>query len=295
MQFPNQIVTEVTAPNNVAFQPGNVVTGFGSIIPPELAAAGFVNAIVFYDVDWNPTNTTPTIKFRFIASGMGNIKIGYGYCANPSVSQTATVVATANIGAQISGNSIFSLQEWRSLANATTFIMGHTFGTNDPLLQMFDQNAILRLIIQRIAANGVTTISAGNNWQLNIADGATVASVNGPINKDGAWQAFTLFNGWFGNANPDQPLYRMMNDGTVMFTGLVNKGSAPVNGEKWGSVAAGWLPLKQAGFHACSDLTGDGNQKIIIDSTGACFIFDPPAGNGSMFLSAVRYPTTLIP
>lgn len=294
MQFPNQIVTEITAPNNVPFLPGNVVTGFGSIIPAELTAAGFVNAIVFYDVDWNPANTTPTIKFRFIASGMGNIKIGYGYCANPSVSQTATVVSTANIGAQISGSSIFSLQEWRSLANATTFIMGHTFGTNDPLLQMYDQNANLRLLLQRVASTAITSLTVAS-WSLNIADAATVASVSGPINKDSAWQAFTLFNGWFGNAPPDAPLYRMMNDGTVQFTGLLNKATPGVSGEQWGSVAAGYLPFKQQMVHACSNLTVDGNQKILIDATGKCFIFDPAAGNGSMHIGGMRYPSTLIP
>jgi hypothetical protein len=295
VQFPQTLITEITVPNNVPFTPGHDVIGIGTDVPPELVAAGFGDSIVIYGSDWNPANTTPTVKFRFISSGFSSLAIGFGYCANPSVSQVATVVTTTLIGAQIQGSNIFTTQRWRNLNNQDMFNMGQ-FGTfEDPLFQMFDQAAVVRAALFHLQSTATTTLAAGNNWQLNIADGATVAAVNGPINKDSAWQAFTLFNGWFGNTAPDQPLYRMMNDGTVQFTGLINKGSAPVNGEQWGSVAAGYLPLKQAGFHACSNLTADGNQKIVIDATGKCVIYDSPAGNGSAFLSGIRYASTLIP
>ena len=291
MQFPNQIVTEITAPNNVPFLPGNVVTGFGSIIPAELTAAGFVNAIVFYDSDWNPTNTTPTIKFRFIASGFGNIKIGYGYCANPSVSQTATVVSTANIGAQISGSSIFSLQEWRSLANATTFIMGHTFGTNDPLIQMYDQNANLRMVLQRVAATAISSIAFGS-WSISIADAATIASVSGRIDLDTAWVALPLTGGWTGDATR-VPLMRRMNDGTVQMKGLITKVANPVSGEAWiTGLAAAYRPT-----HTWTFLTPtpgrayNGSQVVEVHADGTSAIFDMAALSGNICLDMVRYTT----
>lgn len=102
MQFPTPVVTEITAPNNVPFAPGNNVAGFGSDIPPELTAAGYVNAIVFYSSTWNPSATVPTIKFRFIATNQttGDLILGYGICTNPSVSQTAVVTAGLDLNLQ---------------------------------------------------------------------------------------------------------------------------------------------------------------------------------------------------
>lgn len=301
MQFPQTLITELTVPNNVPFTPGHDVIGIGTDVPAELIAAGFGDSIVIYGSDWNPANTTPTVKFRFISSGFSSIVIGFGYCANPSVSQVATVETTTAIGAQISGSNIFTTQRWRNLNNQDAFNMGQFGGSQDPIFQMFDQAGNNRSALMHFVATTMTVLCLGDNtnaalnWSVNHTDGATVASCTGPLNKDTAWQPFTLFNGWFGNAAPDAPLYRMMSDGTVQFCGMLNKGSAPVNGEQWGSVAAGYLPLKQQMVHACSNLTLDGNQKILIDATGKCFIFDPAAGNGSMFIGGMRYPSTLIP
>lgn len=305
MQFPNQIVTEITAPSNVPFLPGNVVTGFGSQVPAELVAAGYQNAIVFYSNDWNPAATTPSVKFKFIGAGSSaspigtggadSLDIGYGVVLNPSVSQTAIIQVALRTGLQIqAANFISNVEVWNA-NNSTSAQFTSFFGSNDPAFYLDDANGVTRMSMIHKLATGIATLTMGNGWQMNCFNAGTSPTVNGPINKDSAWQAFTLFNGWFGNADPDAPLYRMMNDGTVQFTGMLNKGSAPVNGEQWGSVAAGYLPLKQSMFHACSDLVGDGNQKVLIDATGACFIFDPPAGNGSMFISGVRYPSTLIP
>lgn len=98
MQFPVGAITEVTAPNNVPFVPGQNVTGLGSGVPPELLAVGIPNAIIFYSNDWNPANTVPTAKFKWIAAVGGALVIGYGYCQNPSVSQVATIVYEATFG-----------------------------------------------------------------------------------------------------------------------------------------------------------------------------------------------------
>lgn len=305
MQFPNQIVTEITAPNNVTFAPGNVVTGFGSQVPAELISAGYPNAIVFYSNDWNPAATTPTPKFKFIGAGSStspigtggadSLDIGYGVVLNPSVDQTAIVKVALRTGLQISGsNFISNVEIWNAL-NSTSAQFTSFFGSNDPSFQLDDANGVKRMSLFHKLATGIASIAVGNGWQLNCGNTDTSPTVTGPINKDSAWQPFTLFNGWFGNAAPDAPLYRMMNDGTVQFCGMLNKASAPTNGEQWGSVAAGYLPLKQHMVHACSNLTTDGNQKILIDATGKCFIYDPAAGNGSMFIGGMRYPSTLIP
>ncbi len=304
MQFPDQIVTEITAPNNVPFLPGNVVTGFGSQVPDELIAAGYPNAIVFYSNEWNPAATVPTVKFKFIGAGSStspigtggtnSLDIGYGVVLNPSVSQTALIKVALRTGLQISGSNFISNVEMWNANNATSGQFTSFFGSNDPALQLDDANAVTRIKLFHKLATSIATITMGNNWQLNCGNADTFTSVTGPIHKDTAWQPFTLFNGWFGNAAPDAPLYRMMNDGTVQFCGMLNKASAPVSGEQWGSVAAGYLPLKQHMVHACSNLTTDGNQKILIDATGKCFIFDPAAGNGSMFIGGMRYPSTLV-
>lgn len=295
MQFPQTLITEITVPNNVPFTPGHDVIGIGTDVPPELIAAGFGDSIVIYGSDWNPANTTPTVKFRFISSAFNAIVIGFGYCANPSVNQTATVITTTAIGAQIQGSTIFTTQRWLNLNGNGLFNMGQ-FGTSqDPLFQMFDQSAVARFALFHLVSTGITTLSAGNNWQLNIADGATVASVNGPILKDALWQPFTLFNGWTGAAAPNAPLYRMLSNGMIQFTGLISKAIAPVNGEKWGQVAAGYFPQGVAGFNCPSAIAATGGQKIQINTGGDCVIFDSPAGNGSAFLTPVNYPSLLLP
>lgn len=299
MQFPQTLITELTVPNNVPFTPGHDVIGIGTDVPPELVAAGFGDSIVIYGSDWNPANTTPTVKFRFISSGFSGIVIGFGYCANPSVSQVATVETTTVIGAQIQGSNIFTTQRWRNLNNQDMFNMGQFGGSEDPIFQMFDPAAKNRAALFHTTSAGTTTFCLGDNlglnWSVNLADGATIASVTGPILKDTAWQAFTLFNGWTGAAAPNAPLYRMLSTGMIQMTGLIQKASAPVNGEKWGQVAAGYLPEGIAAFNCPSGLTATGGQKIQVNVGGDCVIFDSPAGNGSCFLTPVNYPSTLLP
>jgi hypothetical protein len=48
MQFPQQLVTEITVPNNVPFAPGYDVIGIGSQVPQPLIDAGYPAAIIFY-------------------------------------------------------------------------------------------------------------------------------------------------------------------------------------------------------------------------------------------------------
>lgn len=103
MQFPVGAITEVTAPNNVPFVPGQNVTGIGAGVPPELIAAGIPNAIIFYSSDWDPNAVVPTAKFKWIAAVGGALVSGYGYCQNPSISQVATIVSASVVGINVVG------------------------------------------------------------------------------------------------------------------------------------------------------------------------------------------------
>lgn len=136
---------------------------------------------------------------------------------------------------------------------------------------------------------------ATGSQQSSLLLNPTNAVLDKPLLKDLTWQAFTLFNGWTGAAAPNVPFYRMMPDGTVQFTGLITKASAPVSGEKVLSVAAGYFPVGTSAFSAHSNLTVTGNQKIFVDNTGAGLIWDPTTGNGSAYLSEIRYPTSVLP
>jgi hypothetical protein len=113
MEFPTPIVTELTAPNTVPFQPGQNVIGIGSQIPPELVAAGVTAAIIFYNNTWNTSLTVPTTKFQFIASIGGSIVSGVGYSNNPSTTPTATVAFLNVLGEYAPGavaRAFWSLQ-----------------------------------------------------------------------------------------------------------------------------------------------------------------------------------------
>lgn len=299
MQFPQTLITELTVPNNVPFTPGHDVIGIGTDVPAELVAAGFGDSIVIYGSDWNPANTTPTVKFRFLSSGFSSLVIGFGYCANPSISQVATVETTTLIGAQISGSNIFTTQRWRNLNNQDMFNMGQFGGSQDPIFQMFDQSGAIRAALFHFVSTTMSVLCLGDNtaanWSINHTDGATVASCTGPLLKDTAWQAFTLFNGWTGNAAPNAPLYRMMSCGMIQMTGIISKASAPVNGEQWGLVAAAYKPQGVAAFHCSSFIALASSQKVQVNTDGTCVIFDSPAGNGSCFLTPVNYPSLLLP
>lgn len=102
MGWTNDQATEITAPSNVPFQPGNDVIGMGTALPPELITYGVTAALVFYNSAWSPSATTPSVKFMWIggiaATGFGQISIGMGICQNPSVSQTAVITSGFTLG-----------------------------------------------------------------------------------------------------------------------------------------------------------------------------------------------------
>lgn len=104
----------VIAPTTATFAPGNDVVGLvvNTALPAELAAwqplAGATtykvsSAQVTYNSAWNPSATTPQIKYTFIAfaSNSFNAGIFWGVAVvdNASVSATAKIVPQFELGA----------------------------------------------------------------------------------------------------------------------------------------------------------------------------------------------------
>lgn len=92
MDFPQNLVTQISIPNNVPFAPGFDVIGLGTGIPQAMIDAGYSAAIVFYSSGWNPAGTGAQIKYQFIADKAGIIYFGYALVDNASVSQAETIV-----------------------------------------------------------------------------------------------------------------------------------------------------------------------------------------------------------
>jgi hypothetical protein len=68
MQFSNNLVTELIIPTGTPFAPGYDVIGIGAAAPPELAAAGFTIGMIIYNSAWNPSLTTPQVKYIFLGT-----------------------------------------------------------------------------------------------------------------------------------------------------------------------------------------------------------------------------------
>lgn len=110
MGWTNDTTSEITAPADTPFAPGNNVIGMGTALPPELIAYGVTAALVFYSTSWNPNATVPTIKFGWVGIGpdiellnpvqvLGTaISMGLGVCANPHANQTAVVTSGLSLG-----------------------------------------------------------------------------------------------------------------------------------------------------------------------------------------------------
>jgi hypothetical protein len=115
MQFGPDVITELVIPNNVPFLPGNDVIGIGTGIPAELAAyrvnpnSPYVQAaMVFYTSAYDPTKTTPQIKYYWIgivtveayASFVPGSYLCLGTCmvTNATVSQVGIITTGFSVG-----------------------------------------------------------------------------------------------------------------------------------------------------------------------------------------------------
>lgn len=163
MQFGPNVVDEIVIPNNVPFAPGNNVIGIGTEIPPELVAVGFDAALVFYFSNWDPTSTTPLVKYAFIApisNGTGSaVSIGFGICNNPSVSQTPVVVTGWSIeaGNEFTGHMTISENTFNHLATAIAEVTEGNTGGDGAI-------AIANNAGTHNATKIVTTTSGAGSW-----------------------------------------------------------------------------------------------------------------------------------
>jgi hypothetical protein len=312
MAWSEQYQDEITAPATLPFVPGQNVTGFGSEVPDELVTAGYSNAIVFYDSSWDPAAATPKVKFRFIAAKAGSFVIGYGFCVNPSVSQTAVVVAGVELqepadpypGVVINGATgaaIAALYEYVVGANREgAIILGSTDTINgseitlDPDFVTIFSNPghIQRLALAQFSTSCYVGLHDIQLLKVYSETNRIRVAPDGYFVRDTAWRAFTLFNGWVGHATY-VPQYRNMPDGTTMFKGVVTKPTNPVNGQQWGSIVAGTRPSHDVRF-SCPPMLRIANdaQTVNIQTNGACIIYDPPALTGDINLDGIRFHTS---
>lgn len=139
MQFQNNVVSEITVPNNVPFQPGNNVLGIGLELPPEMITAGYQAGMIFYNSLYSPTATEARIIYNFIACGtiadpnyQSAISLGYVWQANPSANSTkfvATCLTAGGVAPTSSGYSqILSVMSLASSLGAGEPVL---FAAND--------------------------------------------------------------------------------------------------------------------------------------------------------------------
>jgi hypothetical protein len=98
MGWTNTEQTELVAPTGTPFAPGNDVIGFGTQLPPELAAYGVTAAIVIYNDQWDASLTTPCIKFSWIGMSDTYLCLGLAITANPSANPVAVISSGLNVG-----------------------------------------------------------------------------------------------------------------------------------------------------------------------------------------------------
>jgi hypothetical protein len=243
MIFKDQVVSELTAPNTLPFEPGYDIVGIGTEVPPELIAAGYTASIIFYTSSWSAAATTPRVKFFFLGVKPGIFTTGYGYSLNPSTTPTATVIE----GNEFTLNAVsfpgFAVtdQRWVKATNNNIFariLELPTSAGGGGALTLYDGTAAA------FAAFEVDVVSTGANiFVQNTVTGAVQLAYNsatqtllfGSANAlgYGLWTACTYANGWSAKAAPGfgqrsgVGVIRLP-DGTVHLSGVANRGtSAP--------------------------------------------------------------------
>lgn len=273
MQFPQQVVTEITAPNNVTFAPGNNVSGFGVEVPPELSAAGFSNAFVMYTTAWNPSNTTPTIKFWFIAANATGLVQGYGVVANPSVDQTATVVSGETVGTFLGTgqNSDILYANTSGKPYAELFeLSGANFFLYDAL---GDTHSRIALQVLPDKSSRIVLGSGADDVSVTVTHpaGAAYFQTNAPWLYDTTWTNLSLSSGWTNRSDPGNsaPALSVLRDssGIVHIRGLLNVGTTA------GFPVVATLPVGFRPAYGLDIVATTGN------SAGNCSFLVHPDGN----------------
>lgn len=236
MQFADQVVTEITAPNNVPFEPGFDIIGFGTEVPDEMSAVGFEAAIIFYTDDWDPAATNPRLKYFFIGVRNGTLINGYGYSENPSTTPTATLVETQNLA--INNTTGDGLTDFfiRSTQSPSSLIFRINEGplTGGGVVTVYDGDGNRIFLVQPSAAdNGPDLVLYDGATQvIRLAwAAATETLLYGTSSLGyGNWVACTYANGWGATAAPTfnrRSGVAVFRDptGQVFLTGVANGGT----------------------------------------------------------------------
>lgn len=236
MLFGDQVVTEITAPNNVPFQPGFNIVGIGTEIPPELQSLGFNASIIFYTDDWDISAVTPRIKYYFIGITNSQLTVGYGYSNNPSTTPNATIILATQLGLSVGTITGLGLTDFvlRGASNGGMVycrIDETSFPNSGALFILYDDNE-----------NPIFQIQPNNNTDsadvFLVANGSIVALWSSTqetfrfINSQngyGVWVPCTYANGW----GPSTPNFNrragvaVFRDtvGTVHMTGVAQGGT----------------------------------------------------------------------
>jgi hypothetical protein len=235
VKFDDQVITEITAPNNVPFQPGFNIIGIGTEIPAEMQALGFTAAIIFYTSNWDTSATTPRVKYFFLGTQSGFMISGIGWSANPSTTPTATVDFTNLTGLNTVGSTAFLDVIWASLSNpfrsvfrVTESALGASILIQDAAgIPVWQQQGSVR------GQNWFISDPILNEIQLFWSSDLQLMAFGATNNLGyGQWINVTYQNGWFATVAPTFGrsgigLLRLP-DGTVQMTGVAEGGTLAV-------------------------------------------------------------------
>ena len=141
------------------------------------------------------------------------------------------------------------------------------------------------------AVSGHTHTSIINGTP-SLVVGTSSTVTNQPILWDTSWRTFSFANGWFDS---NFCRYRILADGTTLFRGLTAKTANPTNGEIMFSIAYPFYPSSTMNFlTACATRNANGSQKLQIDSSGNCRVWDMAVAAGDMDLSGIRFPSQFL-
>lgn len=246
MIFSDQVITEITVPNNVPFLPGFDVIGIGTEIPVELTAYGIDAAIIFYTDTWSTAVTIPTVKFFFIGVRGNALVSGYAYSNDPSTIPVATVIRTEVN--KLNQTTAQGLTQWAITSSKfpttlaqdinrlaqiseapTPFDGGGVFATYDAL-----DNRLFQIQPDPTSpshgANIFVIDGATQNVILEYFATAEVLKFVTSSHGFGQWVACTYANGWSAKAAPGfgqrsgVGVIRLP-DGTVHMSGVANVGT----------------------------------------------------------------------
>lgn len=300
----NIAANSIQVPSNLAAQPGNRVFSVSSNLPSELVTAGYTSAIVWFSDDWDPTSTTPKIKYLFLGtypSPGGGLVLGSCVATNPSASQTGIVYASQVIQNYQSIGLDLGV-EWHDVNNRA---MGWLYDfDNGPLFQLASHDAGGRQsqFTVSIFDPDTTQVTLGNNATVGGSNrAATFQNLDTRFYTNNSWiadfwQTAPMSANWFSDAS--RPFnYRKMPDGTVLFKGHAFKNVNAINGET--IVPVGGLPAAYRPGHTHSFTCVEpgrpynGRQIVEVRADGSVWLFDcTTTAVARVCLDQVRYVQT---